>query len=181
MAYTTPSTQPTATVITSSMYNNHIINNIKFLHGPPTVRATRAAVQSISNNTWTAISWPTPDWDSNTMLATTGTKMTCKTAGKYLVCVNGSFANSSAGSFRGCGIQKNTTTANTAHEAQTFISTTAMGLFGARMAVSQMVSLTTGQYIRVEVIQDTGGSLNTSTGGSGNNPAFRMSMVWMSS
>lgn len=181
MAYAAPSTHPTGYIVTSTDWAIQV-NNDKFFHGVPTARVVRTSVQSITNNTWTAISFSSKDWDSNNMFATTGTKVTCKTAGKFLVCFTGVFANSSLGSLRGIAIQKNTTTAGTGHEAQMIVASTAITAASGRLSLSQLVALTTGQFIRGEVLQDSGGGLNTSTGGSGVSvPRPTFSAIWMSS
>lgn len=179
MAYTTPSTQPTGTLITSTMYAAHIINNIKFLHGPPTARAHRDAAQSITSGAWNPIQFDTEEWDTNTIWSSTSnTKFFCRAAGKYLVMVFGGFANSSAGSLRGVAIQKNTTATGSGHEAAALFATTALTAVNPRLHASMLVALTTGQFVRMEMFQDSGAGLNTSTD---DTVKPRLSMIWMSS
>lgn len=178
MAYTTPSTQPTGTLITSTMYKAHLVDNIKFLHGQPTARVSRDAVQAIPNNTWTAITFDTEDWDSNTMWSSTADeKVFARTAGKYLVNFHAGYAGSTAGNYRSIGINKNSTTGPPSEVIVTAGFDFVTGS-GVDLGCSEIVSLTTGQFVCGMLLHNIGVNLNTSTA-SGSQP--RLSMLWVSS
>jgi len=177
VAYTTPSTHPNSYIVTSTDWAIQV-NNDKFFHGPPTVRVVRAAAQSLASGTFTAIAFSSKDWDTNTMFATTGTKVTCKTAGKFLVTFSGGFQPSTAGSNWLIGVRKNSTGTAEPNEFETILSvkrTASAHLVGS---ISGEVALSTGQFIEGVMYQDTGGSINTSTQ-AGRRP--KLSMLWVSS
>lgn len=176
MAYTTPSTQPTGTLITSTMYSAHIINNIKFLHGPPTAQVRRLASQTISGSAWTAISWSSKEWDTNSMFASTGTKITCKTAGKYLATFQHAFMNSAQTGSLYMAISKNTTGNVDPGIGKLTLTKEANGdCFGT---VSGLFSLTTGQFLEGKIWSNGSSNLLKSATGA-NGPKF--AMLWVSS
>lgn len=179
MAYTTPSTQPTGTLITSTMYKAHLVDNIKFLHGPPTVRVARDAAYAIPASAWEEIPFDTEDWDSNLMWSSTAaTKVFCRTAGKFSWACNGGFASSTVGVFRGIALRKNSTSGDPTEGGFVDNDDFPSGAAARTYACSGMVSLTTGQYVQLVMFQDTGGTLNSSTLAH-NQP--RLSMFWVSS
>lgn len=71
-------------------------------------KARRTTTQSIANNTQTAVSYTTEDYDTDTMHdnATNPSRITIRTAGKYLICAGVRFADSSAGAL-GCTFRLN--------------------------------------------------------------------------
>jgi hypothetical protein len=179
MAWTTPSTQPTGTMITSTHYKAHIIDNIKFLHGPPTARVRATTNAGLTSGAWTSVNFNTEDWDNNSIFSSTSNrKLICRTAGKYLVEFSAGFNASSAGQLRGIAIQKNTTTAGSGHEVKSLFNSTAVGNTGMVFSCSQLIALSTGQFIRGEMIHDTGAATEWSTS-AGTQPT--LSMIWMSS
>jgi hypothetical protein len=176
MAWTTPSTQPTGTMITSTHYKTHIIDNLKYLHGPPTVRVSRDALLSVTQSTWFDVTFDVEDWDTNSMWSSTaGTKVFCRTAGKYLVNASGGITTSTGGTIRGIGIRKNSTTGTPEFSAT---QTEPANGKVSTPAISHLISLTTGQYIQFVLFHDHSGTLNTSTAA---DAQPRLSMIWMSS
>lgn len=177
MAYTTPSTQPTGTLITSTHYKAHLIDNIKFLHGPPTVRVRRAAAQSIASGSWEEISFDTEDWDTDTMWSSTAaTKLFARTAGKYQIAVRGTFAASTAGRTRAIGARKNSTSSTPDIAVHVHDYDIPSGSLPVQSA-ADMVSLTTGQYVQVCMVHDVGVNHNTDT----NYGGVVASLLWVSS
>lgn len=174
MAYANPSTFVAGNALTAAQ-QNVLANNDRFLHGPPTVRVQRDAVQALTISAWTEIAWDTENWDTNTMWSSTAAhKIFARTAGKYLCTWNGGFADSTVGTLRGMGISKNSTVAG-ALENHVLLSQDMLSL-APRIGGSAMVSLSSGQFIEVQMFADA--AINTSTG-DGFRPQF--SMIWMSS
>lgn len=179
MAYTAPSTKATGTLITSTMYKAHLIDNIKFLHGPPTVRVSRDAAQSLPNNTYDTIQWDVEDWDTNGIWSSTNNdQLFVRTAGKYTAQLSVGFAASTGGTIRGVAIVKNSTALVGTNEAfhQLIRNDQLTGI--QIVSVSGTFSMTTSDYLTGQAFQDSGGSLNTSTSQS-DEP--RLSMLWVSS
>lgn len=179
MAYVTPTTRASGYKVPASVWNSDVVENVKFLHGPPTARLQRDAAQSLASGTWEEISFDTEVWDTDTMWSSTAaTKVFARTAGKFLVNVGGFFASSTAGAYRGIGVRKNSTSGNP-DEVSIFTSLDPQAGFGDGMlACSGIVSLTTGQYVQMVMLQNTGAGLNTSTVAS---VQPRLSILWVSS
>lgn len=177
MPYQNPSTFVAGNVLTAAQMNV-LANNDRFLHGPPTVRVSRDAAQSIPNNTWTSITFDVEDWDSNSMWSSTANERVFGgIAGKYLVTFHSGFAASTAGNYRSVGINKNSTTGPPSEATNTAGFDFVTGS-GVDLSVSVLVSLTSTQFVSGMVLHNVGVNLNTSTG-AGAQP--RLSMLWVSS
>src|SRR5947199_110600 len=85
-----------------------IENGIFDAHFQPAARAKRTTTQSVANGTWTLVLLDGEDFDTDTIhdTVTNTDRLTCKTAGKYLVVANLVFALNSTGE-RLAYIQKN--------------------------------------------------------------------------
>jgi hypothetical protein len=180
VAYSSPSTRTAGDIVTAAIWNQDVVANVEFLAQPPSVRVSRDATLALASGTWEEVAFDTENWDTNTMWSSTAaTKVFCKTTGKFLVCVSGAHQNSTVGGSRGIGIRKNSTTGNPTEGASVYEHDMLNGTVGARtMSVTQLVALTTGQYVQLVMFQDTGSSLNAST----SEPYQpRLSMIWMSS
>lgn len=124
-------------------------------------QAGRASVQSIPNNTQTAVSFDTPTVDTlGAYSAGTPTRFTPNVAGYYVCSGMMSFASSAAGTGRIGTFAKNGT-----------------GLINIRMGYTLVALSTTipippyaiycngtTDYIELRGLQDSGGALNTETG-----------------
>lgn len=175
MAYTTPSTWVSGNVLTAAQLNEQVRDNIKFLHGPPTAQIGRTAAFSVASGAWEEVQFDTEVWDTNTMWSSTAnTKVFCRTAGKYLVTFTGALASSTAGTHRGIGIRFNSTSGDPQYGAPQ--SQEAANSFRWSGAVTQIVPMTTGQYIQGVFFHNTGAGLDTDT-------TFtpKLSILWVSS
>ncbi len=177
MAYASPSTLPTGTLVTSTMWAQ-LVNNDKFFHAPPNVRVTRLASQTVTVSAYTAIAWSSKNWDNNSMFASTGTKLTCKTAGKFLVTANVIMQSSTTGTVRNIGIRKNSTGTGNPDQGTAGEKVNTATARAASLCISNLVSLTTGQFIEIAVFSDgSSNGLKTSTGVG----SPYCSMLWVSS
>jgi len=63
----------------------------KYVQG---AKVYHSAAQSIPHNTWTTLTWDSEEWDTDTMHdpAANPSRLTCVTAGKYLICAIARFA-----------------------------------------------------------------------------------------
>lgn len=176
MAFTNPSTWVAGAVLTAAQLNQQVRDNTRFLHGPPIVRVRRSTTQSINNSTWTAISFNTEDWDTDTMWSSTApTKIICRTAGKYEFSFNGSFAASTAGTYRALGLRKNTTSGDP-NEGEVTTVETANGVeWTAHLA--NTIALTTGQFVQAVQKHNVGSAHNAQTFAG----SLRLAARWVSS
>jgi hypothetical protein len=72
---------------TAAMLQAGVGDVLNFLLNPPGCQVRRTTAQTIANNTVTAISFDTEDFDTDTMHdpASNPTRLTCNTPGRYLV------------------------------------------------------------------------------------------------
>lgn len=126
----------------------------------PRMRATRAANQSINNNSETSISWDTQDYDNDALITPTDATIDIARSGRYLFIASVNWAASgSGGNIRRVRFKDNsgglffgtsTFDDGTGDWTQGAISQIAAGIF----------SCTGGQSVEVMVFQTSGAALN---------------------
>ena len=119
-------------------------------------RVFHNAVQSIPNNTPTALSFNSERADTDVIHdnVTNNTRLTCKTAGLYLIGPNVGFASNATG-FRALAIQLN---------GSTFIAGQAVPAVNGsitRLATFTLYALAVNDYVEAIVVQTCGAALNT--------------------
>ncbi len=160
MPWVAPSTRATGYLVTAAVWNQDAVANPKFLARPPSVRVQKSTEQSIASAVWRSMSWNTEVWDTDTMWSSTAaTRLDVNTAGKYLVSASIGWAASTAGVERHVGIAVGgSSTAAPAYAKQSMEAD--VGTIVRRMTVTDIIRLTSTQYIRIQVYQDSGGALN---------------------
>src|SRR5499427_553347 len=131
----------------------------------PQASATKSADQSIANGTWTLISWDTETFDTDTIhdTVTNNDRLTCKTAGLYMIGFNANwFANTTG--IRAVQIQKNTEALPGVGIAGKSDSAPRTGITAPYNAVG-FVQLAVNDYICITVYQNSGGALNFNAAG----------------
>jgi hypothetical protein len=121
---------------------------------PPSCRVYNSSNQSISNGTITAIQFNSERFDNDTIhdSATNNTRLTCKTAGKYLVIGQIKFAFNSTG-YRELDIVVNGTTF--------YAASTVLPVSTANYSViSTIINLSVNDYVELMVKQTSGGELD---------------------
>jgi hypothetical protein len=124
------------------------------------VGLTKSSGQSLSNATYTAISWDGEGWDTDAFHdnTTNNSRVTIPSgkAGKYLVTVGINYSASGVGSIRLVNIYKNGsgTGDNNFPTNPTFNSAAVM---------SKVMDLAVGDYIQAYCYQDSGGALTVNT------------------
>ena len=123
-------------------------------------KATKGvATQSLTNNTFTFVTWDTEEYDTDTMFTTgSPTLMTCVTPGIYLVTATLVFATNATGA-RLLLLMKNPSSASdtTANFAGNWaMASTAENV----LSVSCPISLAATDVIRCSALQQSGGALN---------------------
>ena len=121
------------------------------------VGVTKSADQSITNATYTAISWDGEGWDTNSYHdnSTNNSRITIPSgkAGKYLVEVNLNYASNGAGGIRLVNIYKNgASTGDNNFQTSSTFNTAAVR--------SVVMDLAVADYIQAYAYQDCGGALN---------------------
>jgi hypothetical protein len=158
MAYTVPTTQTDGNVIGASDWNTDMVENVKFLAGPPRCSAYRSSNLSLSASTETILTLNAEHYDTDGMHSTsvsTG-RLTAVTAGYYSCRSQVWFAAASTGIrtlrmyFNGVGVTLEAEASNDAPGA----------VVAACLSVAKTILLDVGDYIECSVYQTTAGSLN---------------------
>ena len=185
MVYTAPTTRSNTELITETIWNTDLVDNINYLAGLTvggvalSTLGADAAVEdtmlegcrvynnaniSISDSTITALTFNTERYDDNTIhdTSTNPARLTCKTAGKYLIAGNVEFAANQVGYRRlyirhypigGGGPIDIAVVSDVAVDA-------AVGPL--RFAVATVYALAVGDYVTLAVYQSSSGALNVS-------------------
>lgn len=127
-------------------------------------RVHAVAAQTFANLAWAACDFGTgkgvEDYDTDAIhdMTTNPTRLTCKTAGKYLIFGMGQFAVSATGSayFALCVNGIPGVGLNLCNDLKVLSAT-----FGAAGVLSTMTVLAINNYIELALVQDSGGNLNT--------------------
>jgi len=131
-----------------------------FVNGMPICIVRQTVAQSLSNATWTAITFDTEDVDRDNMHSTSvnTSRLTAQTAGYYLAHGVAAYATNGTGG-RAAGLSINgTRSPGRAVDLQT-VATAATT---SAAPVSSIVFLNVGDYLELQANQASTGSLNTS-------------------
>ncbi len=134
-------------------------------------RVYNSANISIPDNTWTPLTFNRERYDTDTIhdLTSNTSRLTCKTAGKYVIVGNIRFASSAVGK-RAIAIYLN---------GSTEISQASQGLpsdYFLVTIVATIYDLAVNDYVELRVYQNSGGALNVEISGSFS-PEFMMQRI----
>lgn len=138
-------------------------------------RVFHNAAQSIANATHTAVAFNSERFDTNEIhdTATNNTRLTCKTAGKYLIGGTLEYAANASGIFRIAAIRLNGATFISSGK-ETFPTGGLAHLVSAE--TQTLYDLAVNDYVELMAYQDTGGALNVNASGN-YSPEFWMYRV----
>lgn len=155
MPYVSPATVVSGTNISSTTFGNVVKADLDFLARPPACRVTKAALQSIPNNTVTAITFDTERFDTDTMhdTVTNNSRITFTTAGIYMVGGTLRYQSNATG-YRNIVIRLNNGN-NIAEDLKPIVA--------AIVTISSIATLyqfIAGDYVELCAEQTSGGALN---------------------
>lgn len=164
---------------TSTEMNSFVRDPLLFLLKPPKAILRQTVAQSLTNATWASITMDVEDADEDYNGASTQhstsvntSRFTAVYAGWYLCMGQGGFAPGAVGQ-RGARWSVNGTPFNA---AAAFLNATAAG--GALIpAPTQLIFLSVGDYVELQLIQSNGGALLTQVTANNQSTA---SMLWVS-
>ncbi len=164
--WTDPTTTPWSAghLVTAAELNTHMRDN--FLHlggttGHIGAHVYHSADQSIANTTTTYLAFNSErfDTDPNGAIhdpATNNSRLTCRTAGKYLVWASVTWAAAATGQ-RNIQLQVNRTT------TYAVIAEISAGAgTGNAQTIAAVIELAANDYVELAVYQDSGGAVNVS-------------------
>lgn len=161
MAWSAPRTWVVGELVTANMMNTFIRDNqIQLYDGMPAARVYNTGVQSIPDSADTALLFPSERFDTEAIHDTVSntSRLTCKTAGKYLIIGDVGFAANAAG-LRDTKIRLTGATLIAVHRHQVDAGV------GAQVhvaSVSTLYDIAVDDYVELVVFQSSGGALNTS-------------------
>lgn len=154
MGYTSPAAQSSGAVAPVS-WATAVKAALDYLANPPACRAYHNAAQSVANNSPAVVAFNSERYDTDTMhdTVTNNSRVTLNTAGLYSVTAHGSFASNATGN-RYIAIKLN---------GSIYIAVDLrLAASGQRtdMSIATIYKFAAGDYITVEVYQNSGGALS---------------------
>jgi hypothetical protein len=161
MAWVNPSTRATGALITAAIWDQDVRANTEFLARPPSVSLQKSTEQSIANASWRSVSWNTENWDTDTMWSSTApTRIDINTSGKWELSATVSWDTGSGLRIVGFTVGGSTTaTPSPLLDRRQITSEYAIA------TVTDTRSLTSTQFVRLQVYQANGSALNLSHDG----------------
>ena len=154
---------------TASKLNANGKTALDFLLAPPNLSLRQAVAQSLTNATFTALTFDTEVVDTDSMW-TSGTDITVKTAGLWQIVGHVSYASNATGGRLACIYVNGTEVRRTAVQAVNGLQTTVPISFMTQLAVNDVVTL--------RAYQASGGALNTDVASTATASAIQM--LWKS-
>lgn len=144
----------------------------------PAARVYNSANQSIPNNTLTVVAYNTERWDTDTIHdnASNNSRLTCKTAGLYVITASITWDTSSNAGFREIGIRLNGNV--NLHIAKQRANQAQNGSV-VNQTITTMYQLAVNDYAEVVVEQSSSVALNIQLSGSGGNYSNEFSMAYI--
>jgi len=160
MPYSTPVTAVTGAVATAGDWNTGVRDNMGFLSAPPGAKVTHNASQSVTSGVLFVMAFNAERWDNDAMHSTTtnNSRLTIKTAGRYLIVASVGFESNAAGA-RAATIRKNGNT-----PIATVVTPAAGGGNRTILTPSTIAGCSVNDYFEVEVYQDSLVALNVGSG-----------------
>lgn len=152
MPYTTPTTRSTGLLVTASIWNTDLVNNILFLADPPACRVYNSSNISCADAAVTTLTFNSERFDTDNMHSTVSqtSRITFNTAGVYVVTFNAECQSGNDYSAWFCDFFLNgaTTIANVRFKPNTD------ALYNHNLHLSTLYKFAAADYIEVRVFQD---------------------------
>ena len=176
-------TVSTGDVLTATAYNN-FITSMNSTTVPPMIRVRRNAAQSIAGNVSGAVNFDAKDFDTDWGFTASSNLLTVGTTGVHFLTATVDFQTNGTGT-RGVAIFYGATVSGATDAATITAGTRIAGnMVGPSSGVTQTVitcstlyNLTAGDKIAVMAYQNSGGNLNTQSGGSVEETSFSAFLV----
>jgi hypothetical protein len=158
MAWTTPATFSSGSVLTAASLNTDLRDNPNYLYGftvqPPMAKSHKTGDIGIVTATWTSTQLDTQDWDTDTISNTGTGTFTIQTAGVYHILGTCRFDVNNTGR-RMARLNYNSGTIVAQQEVGTPSTT-----LGCNLEVAGYMTCAVNDTFVLEVYQNSGGNLN---------------------
>lgn len=166
MAWTPPKTWITDEFVDAAELNAHLRDNLLAISSQPACRVFHNTTQAALNGLYTSLTFNTEIFDTDAIHdnATNPTRLTCKTAGKYLIGGSVEIDGTSGGTRRYLTLRVNGATylASNGNTASAFPA--AAGSDEVQLAIVSLYQLAVNDYVELQVFHDHGADrlINTS-------------------
>lgn len=171
MTYTTPPTAVAGQPLAASDWNTKVRDSMEFVYSPPGALVYNSAALAINTGTITALTFNSERFDNDGIHSTSSNtgRLTCVTAGRYLISGSVEFASNATG-YRQLLLRLNGATylANEVVPANASIAT--------GVTTQRIYPLVATDYVELLVVQTSGGSLNVTAAGN-YSPEFAMTRI----
>lgn len=160
MSYTTPITAVPGEKHTAANWNVGVRDNFAFLSNPPNCRARRSiSGVAVPTSTWTSIPWNQSERDTDNMhsITTNPERITATTAGVYAISFDVQFSANATGK-RQARVHINAASYLELGDS----SASASGSIAQHLNSYTEIRLAAGDYVKLELWQDSGADLNMS-------------------
>jgi hypothetical protein len=166
VGFTDPNTvhNPSTGGVAPASWGDTVRDDLVWLNDPDRVKVTKSANQTLTTATTTLLTWDTETWDSNGLHSTAVNtdRLTCVTAGRYLVIAHIVFAVDAGGAgYRALEVWKNSS-AGTWIAGDT-VPSPGTATYSVLNVVAE-VSLTATDYVSCYGYQNSGGNLDVRSG-----------------
>ena len=146
----------------ASTLNTQLKTILDFLQSPPSCELTHSLTQALANSTGVTLAFNSELTDTDGMHSTTVNTMriTCQTDGRYLVTYNIAFASNTT------GIRRVTPQLSGVSYPQGQAQVAAANGGSTAVTCSFVISMSTGQYLTLEALQTSGGTLDVNANAS---------------
>lgn len=174
MGWTSPRTWVAGETVTAAIMNTHVRDNLSYLAAPPVFVGEQLTLQSIPNNTLTAITFDTEviDTENGHSTSTNPSRYTVTIPGYFDVDALVLYNNNGTGARR-AAIAVNGTEIIEAN----YMTVTGVVSTSAATVATIVGPLNIGDYIETFALQNSGGALNTFAGSVGSRMSVHLARL----
>ena len=167
MAWTSPRTWVAAETVTAAQLNTHIRDNLDFLHSKDHVSVYQSSNQTISDSTYTNITFDSEHFDSNSMhsTSTATARLKCNSDGLYLCVFKVQFETNTTG-IRRVQLRENAAGSSVGGTGRGIWNGPGLASEDTVIAGSRLLRLVDTDYVELFAWQSSGGNLDV-LGGQG--------------
>lgn len=166
-------------LVDATMLNTNVRDAVNFLlTNKPHAQLYKTATQSLTNSTWTDVTWPVEEYDNDGGHSTSSNtnRYVAQTAGKYMVSGALAFTTNASGT-RGIRLVVNGSLAANAIAGTQVLVSTSSGFATCIHMSASIVTLGVGEWVGMQAWQSSGGALTLVAEASGE--GCRMTIMYV--
>lgn len=150
---------PATGTVAPAAWGDQVRDNLEFLIDPPACSVFASSAQSVANGTTTSLNAGSENYDNDAMHSTVSqtSRITAQTAGRYEISATVAFAPGT-----GRRITSFLVNGTTTLDGDSRVSAVTGGAAGVtdRVSINRTVTLAVGDFVEVQVNQNSGGNLD---------------------